>query len=99
MDIEEYLTKIDKKLDKILNMQTKIAKALHLVPVSRKEERALQIAQATNAKVALEVADELAAMSAVENTGLHNALSLDDLYTVDADIYSGVVGNDILGGK
>mgnify|MGYP004643048659 CR=1 FL=1 len=99
MDIEEYLTKIDKKLDKVLNMQTKIAKALHLVPVSKKEERALQIAQNTNAKVALEVADELAAMSAVENPELHSALSFDDLYTIDADIYSGVIGDDILGGK
>ena len=55
MDIEKQLTELDKKLTKILNLQTKIAKALHLVPVTAKEEKNLQILQSKNAQLAAQV--------------------------------------------
>ena len=38
-EILQILSKLDKKLDKILALNTKIAKALHLLPVTEKEER------------------------------------------------------------
>ena len=37
-EILQYLSKIDKKQDKILNLLTKVAKTLHLLPVTEKEE-------------------------------------------------------------
>ena len=99
MDIEEYLTRIDKKLDRVFNMQTKIAKALHLVPVTKKEEKSMQIAQSKNAQIALEVAEELAAMQSVTEINPDTDLNLEQLYADDHEIYSDVIGDDFLGGK
>ena len=93
--MEELLTKIDKKLDKILNMQTKIAKALHLIPVTEKEERAIQIQQRKNLEQAAKVNDDLNAM---ENKDIDSPPTLDTLYNSKYDIFEDVLGDDFLGG-
>lgn len=93
--MEELLTKIDKKLDKILNMQTKIAKALHLIPVTEKEERAIQIQQRKNLEQAAKVNDDLNAM---ENKNIDSPPTLDTLFTSKEEIYNDILGDDFLGG-
>ena len=42
-EILEELNRIERKLDKILSLNTKIAKVLHLIPITEKEEKAFQI--------------------------------------------------------
>lgn len=93
--MDELLTKIDKKLDKILNMQTKIAKALHLIPVTEKEERAIQIQQRKNLEQAAKVNDDLNAM---ENKDIDSPPTLDTLFTSKEEIYNDILGDDFLGG-
>ena len=58
-EILQYLSKIDKKLDRILNLLTKIAKTLHLLPVTEKEERDIQLTQRKNLTQAAKVNDDL----------------------------------------
>ena len=93
--MEDLLTKIDKKLDKILNMQTKIAKALHLIPVTEKEERDIQIQQRKNLSQAAKVNDDLNAM---ENKNIDSPPTLDTLFTSKEEIYNDILGDDFLGG-
>ena len=59
--MEEYQQTFDtlcKKVDKLLNLTTKIAKTLHLVPVTEKEEKAIQIMRERNAQQASKVLEE-----------------------------------------
>lgn len=93
--MDEILAKIDKKLDKILNMQTKIAKALHLLPVTEKEERAIQIQQRKNLEQAAKVNDDLNAM---ENKEDDMPVDLDNLFQDSIAIYGDILGDDFLGG-
>ena len=62
-EILDYLDKTNKKIDRLTTMVTKIAKTLHLIPVTEKEEKALQITQRTNLAIAAKVAAELDEMS------------------------------------
>ena len=94
--LEQFLSKIDKKLDKILNMQTKIAKTLHLIPVTEKEEKAIQIQQRTNLATAAKVNNELDDM---ENKEFETPISsLADLFNATEDVYSDIIGDDFIGG-
>ena len=93
--MDELLTKIDKKLDKILNLQTKIAKALHLLPVTEKEERAIQIQQRKNLEQAAKVNDDLNAM---ENKEDDTPVDLDNIFQDSMSIYGDILGDDFLGG-
>lgn len=94
-EFSQLMSKIDKKLDKILNMQTKIAKALHLIPVTEKEERALQLQQRNNFAIQTKVSEDLDAMeNKSENQNLfsiHNLIG-DSLY----DTYSDIIGTDYI---
>lgn len=92
MDIEQMLTDIDKKLSKILNLQTKIAKTLHLIPVTAKEEKALQLLQRKNAQISAEVYDELEKMNNPKEPE-------DDLNLFNyeqSEVYGDVLGEDFL---
>ena len=97
-EIGQLLSKIDKKMDKILNLQTKIAKVLHLLPVTEKEEKELQLLQRKNLATAAKVNDDLDAM---ENKGepshdLSNVFAaLENATTIE--IYDDVIGSDIFG--
>ena len=98
-EILQSLSKLDKKLDKILAMQTKIAKALHLLPVTEKEERAIQIQQRTNLNQAAKISAELDDMENKSKEDAGNSLDV-DLYinAPQEEVYSGIIGDDILGG-
>lgn len=95
MDNEELLTriaKLEKKMDKLLNLNTKIAKALHLLPVTEKEERAIQLAQRESLRIAAKVNDDLNAMENKPNDeqeyDLFSTAGADDLFSsVLADDY------------
>lgn len=91
--IQELSTKLDnltKQVAKLLNINTKIAKVLHLLPVTEKEEKALQILQRKNLQIAAKVNDELNDM---ENKTV-------DEYTEDfkfeGSIFGDVLGDDFL---
>lgn len=76
-------------------MQTKIAKALHLIPVTEKEERDIQIQQRKNLSQAAKVNDDLNAM---ENKDIDSPPTLDTLFTSKEEIYNDILGDDFLGG-
>lgn len=96
-EILQLLSKIDKKCDKILTMQTKIAKALHLLPVTEKEEREIQIQQRKNLSQAAKINAELDNM---ENKGQEDDASLlnIDIYAESKinEVYADLIGDDIL---
>lgn len=93
-EILQYLSKIDKKQDRILNLLTKIAKTLHLLPVTEKEERDIQLTQRKNLAQAAKVNDDLNKM---ENKPSESQQSL-ELYTTPQEVYGDILGDDFLGG-
>lgn len=94
-EIYDLLTKIDKKLDKILNLSTKTGKALHLIPVSEEEEKNIQITQRKNLQLASKVNEDLNAM---ENKPDDTPSTIFDMYKSKEDIYGDVLGDDFLNG-
>ena len=98
-EILQLLSKIDKKTDKILNLVTKIAKTLHLIPVTEKEEREIQIQQRTNLSIAAKVTNDLDAM---ENKNAESAGFNGNVFDIlreasDNEILGDVIGEDFLG--
>lgn len=94
-EILDKLNKMEKKLDKILSLNTKIAKVLHLIPITEKEEKAFQIQRANNLNISKKVYDELEEFKKpVESTE-----STDPFYFSNKDLFSDVVGDDFLGDK
>lgn len=94
-EFEQYLSKIDKKLDKVLKMTTTIAKALHLVPVSEKEEREIQLLQRKNAATIQKIQDEIANLED-NHTSPEDNLSYSQLLEASEDeIYKDIIGDDI----
>ena len=98
-EILQILSKLERKCDKILAMQTKIAKALHLLPVTEKEERDIQIQQRTNLNQAAKISAELDNMENKSGEDAGNRLDV-DIYTnaPQEEVYSGIIGDDIFGG-
>ena len=93
-EILQYLSKIDRKQDKILNLLTKVAKTLHLLPVTEKEEHDIQLLQRKNLAQAAKVNDDLNKM---ENKPSESQQKL-ELYTTPQAVYGDVLGDDFLGG-
>lgn len=91
-EISDKLDKLTKTVNKLLNINTKIAKALHLLPVSEKEERALQILQRTNLQVAAKVNDDL---NAIENKDSEDSY-YEDVFGVSSNLFDDVLGDDFL---
>lgn len=87
IELTESLDKLHKKLDKLLNITTKVAKTLHLIPVTEKEERAIQILQRKNLEIAAKVNDELNAME--------NKLDV-ETYSMFDDFDTGTIFEDVL---
>lgn len=95
-EILQYLSKIDKKLDKTLKLVTTIAKTLHIVPVSEKEEREIQLLQRKNAAVMQKIQEELADLEH-QSEKVSNSLSMDDLYEASmADVFGDIIGDDYI---
>lgn len=95
-EILQYLSKIDKKQDKILKLVTMIAKTLHIVPVSEKEEREIQILQRKNAAIMQKIQEELANLED-NSEKVSTSLSIMDLFTAsEADVYEDIIGDDYI---
>lgn len=97
--ILQNLSKLDRKLDKILKLTTTIAKTLHIVPVTEKEEREIQLLQRKNANVMKTIQEEIANLE--ENSEkLSNFLSITDLFGAsDEEVYEDVIGSEYFTGK
>lgn len=95
MDNQEMFELLNKKLDRIMNLVTKVAKTLHLVPVTEKEERAIQIMRERNAQQAFKVLEERSDFKneveefAVPNMDVFKNLTL-------SDIFSDVLADDVM---
>ena len=96
-ELLELVTKLDKKVDKLTNIVTKIGKALHVLPVSEKEERDLQLLQRKNLEAAAKVASKLDAMSPKPEQELPEMLSVFDSFE-QTELFGDVLGDDYLGG-
>lgn len=93
--LTEFVEKIDalaKKVDKMVSLNTKIAKSLHLLPVTEKEEREIQLLQRKNLQLAAKVSEDLAAMS--PPTEVMSQLSIGTLEI--QSIFSDTLGDDFL---
>lgn len=88
----ESVSNLTKKVDKMVSLNTKIAKSLHLLPVTEKEERELQIIQRKNLQLAAKVNEELAAMEAPSET--MSQLSVGNLSI--SGVFSDTLGDDFL---
>ena len=95
-EFEQLLSKIDKKLDKVLKLTTTIAKTLHIVPVSEKEEREIQLLQRKNAATMQKIQEEIANLEEKPSTP-DNTLNFGSLFNAsEADIYSDIIGEDYI---
>ena len=90
-ELKDMLTEIVKRQDRILAQQTKILKALHLLPVTEKEERAMQIKQRESAGLALKVAQDLADMSGEKPAAPNSLMAIMEA----GEAYDGILGDDI----
>lgn len=90
--ILELLSKIDKKQDKLMNLVTKIAKTLHLIPVTEKEERDIQILQRKNMAQAVKINDELDNME-------NKSDEISVLFPTKEEVFGDILGDDFLGGN
>lgn len=99
LEIKELLTqfveKVDsltKKVDKMVLLNTKIAKSLHLIPVTEKEEREIQLLQRKNLQLAAKVNADLAAMEPPAEESAQ--LSIGSLNV--QGVFSDALGDDFL---
>lgn len=87
------LDRIEKKLDRLITLNTKIAKALHLIPVTEKEEREFQLRKRENTEIVAKVTHQLMEMSpkADDTTAV-----LPGLQDIDIAQFADVLGDDFL---
>ncbi len=91
---EKELLKLVRANNRLL---TTIAKALHLVPVTEKEEQELQIARRRNEEQAAKVNSQLNAMEGKPDEYEENTLG--NLFSDVKDIYGDVLADEFLGSE
>ena len=94
-ELIDLIGKLDKKIDKLSNTVNKIAKTLHLIPVTEKEEREIQLLKRKNLQIAAKVNDDLNEMSPKkpDDTG-----SIFSIYDQAHNVFGDVIADDFLGG-
>ena len=97
LELFDIIDKLNRKIDRLSNLVTKMGKALHLVPVTEKEERAIQLLQRSNMATAAKVSEEIAAMSPKEDNLAPEMLTVFDKFE-NAELFGDVLGDDFLGG-
>lgn len=95
-EILELLSKLSKKVDRMTTLLTKIAKVLHLIPVTEKEELSLQLQQRNNLAIAAKVTEDLDALKPKDPSELDQ--SIFTLFNTQTAVYSDVVADDFLEG-
>lgn len=93
-NFEEVVAKLDKKLDKLTTLVTKIAKTLHLIPVTEKEEREIQLLQRKNLGLAAKISEELDAMSPKDTASEDSSIFSIYANVNDEALYDDVLGDD-----
>ena len=96
-EVLNTLKLLNKKVDKLTNIVTKMGKALHLITVTEKEEREIQLLQRNNMSQTAKVAEELAAMLPKEESQTPEMLSIFDNFE-HAELFGDVLGDDFIGG-
>lgn len=96
-EIVDLLKTLNKKVDKLTNIVTKMGKALHLITVTEKEERAIQLLQRANLAQAAKVSEELAAMAPEKESNVPEMISVFDSFE-QTELFGDVLGEDLLGG-
>lgn len=97
LEIQSMVTLLNKKVDKLTNIVTKIGKTLHLIPVTEKEERDIQLLQRKNLEQAAKVSQELEAMSPKPEPNTPEMLTIFDKFE-QSELFGDVLGDDFLGG-
>lgn len=96
-EILQYLSKLDKKLDKVLKLVTTVAKTLHVVPISEKEERELQLLQRKNVNVIRKVQEEIANLEEKPKVNDTQTLNFNELFSsAQAEVYDDIIGDDFI---
>lgn len=92
--LNDKIDKLTKSVAKLLTLNTKIAKTLHLLPVTEKEEREMQILQRKNLEMAAKINDELNAMESKDDLDeIAEAFSISS-----GNVFNDVIADDFLGG-
>lgn len=97
-EVLAILKLLNKKVDKLTNIVTKMGKALHLITVTEKEERDIQLLQRNNLNQAAKVSAELDAMSPKQDTPAPEMLTIFDKFE-QSELFGDVLGDDYLGGS
>lgn len=87
------LDRIEKKLDRLITLNTKIAKVLHLIPVTEKEEREFQLRRRENAEIVSKVTSQIMEMEAKKD---NDSAVLPSLQDIILDNFSDVLADDFL---
>lgn len=95
-DYKEQLEILTKKVDKLLNLTTKIAKTLHLVPVTEREERNIQIMRERNAQQAYRVNEERADMKNEDADAFATVMNMFHSNLTQEDVFSDVLADDLI---
>lgn len=92
--LNDKIDKLTKSVAKLLTLNTKIAKTLHLLPVTEKEERDMQILQRKNLEMAAKINDELNAME-----GKDDLDEIAEVFSISSgNVFNDVIADDFLGG-
>ena len=96
-EVLDVLKLLNKKVDKLTNIVTKMGKALHLIQVTEKEERAIQLLQRANLATAAKVAEEISEMLPKEDSNVPEMITVFDSFE-QSELFGDVLGDDFLGG-
>ena len=94
-ELKKLLTDLNRKVDKILNLNTKIAKTLHLIPVTEKEEKAIQIMRERNTQQAYAVTEERSEMKNEQRPDSFAQLLESFTNLTNQELYSDVLADDV----
>lgn len=94
-ELKKLLTDLNKKTDKILNLNTKIAKTLHLIPVTEREEKAIQIMRERNAQQAYKVTEERSDMKNEQQQDSFAHLIESFTNLTNQELYADVLADDV----
>lgn len=93
---DEQFDKICKKLDRQYTLLTKIAKALRILPITKKEELEFRKVQLDNAKVAEEAYQQVESyVNAGRDTDASMISTIHGFLSEEANVFDNVIGDDI----
>lgn len=97
-ELEQRLSNIEKRQDRILTLLTKVLKVMHVIPVTKEEEEKIQITQRKNMALLNEVNHELNVKENKPDDGTApQGLTLHDVFNnMSDDVYEDIIGDDFI---